>query len=164
MPGVRHNMPDGPAQYAYKEEPIQEEPIKEEREAIASTHTNSKSSSKSKESKTALREEVHLTQSEYDKLLLQHGQTLLDRMLDKLNSYKLTHGKTYKSDYHTMIENGWVYKEFKEPKTNPSRANFANKPNSLRTAHDLKVNVDDFDKNKANKDYLDKIRNSKKGV
>lgn len=58
--------------------------------------------------KIKFRELVELTQEQYDSLLAKHGQVFLDRMLDKLDSFKGSSGKKYESDFHTMKEGGWV--------------------------------------------------------
>lgn len=56
------------------------------------------------------REEVFLQEVEYEKLLNQHGQSVTDLLLDKLNNYKLSSGKKYKSDYHAIL--GWVLDDY----------------------------------------------------
>lgn len=66
--------------------------------------------------KIAFREQVLLTQEEFDKLTALHGKESLDEMLDVLNSYKGQHGKKYKSDYHTMLKGGWVAKKVEQEK------------------------------------------------
>jgi hypothetical protein len=58
--------------------------------------------------KLPFRENVQLTQIEYDSLLAKHGQEFFDRMLNALDSYKGSTGKSYKSDFHTMKDGGWV--------------------------------------------------------
>ena len=72
--------------------------------------------------KLRFRENVQLTQSEYDSLLSKHGQIFFDKMLDALDSYKGSTGKIYKSDFHTMKDGGWVVervnKEIIKIKTN----------------------------------------------
>lgn len=65
-------------------------------------------------SKINFRENVSLTQNELDSLLVKHGQEFLDRMLDALDSYKGSTGKSYKSDFHTMKEGGWVIERVKK--------------------------------------------------
>ncbi len=47
-----------------------------------------------------------MKQEEYQKLLKAHGKEKTDEMLDKLNNYKGSTGKTYKSDYLTILN--WV--------------------------------------------------------
>lgn len=58
--------------------------------------------------KISFRENVLLTQEEYDFLLAKHGQEFFDSMLNTLDSYKSSRGKGYMSDFHTMKEGGWV--------------------------------------------------------
>ena len=69
---------------------------------------------KEKVEKIKFRDSVELTQEEHDKLLAEHGKEKFDQMLDKLNSYKASHGKQYDSDYHTMINGGWVRREIEK--------------------------------------------------
>lgn len=64
-----------------------------------------------KEEKKKLREFVSLSESQHQTLLKLHGKEKLESMLDILNSYKGSTGKKYKSDYHTMTEQGWVTKK-----------------------------------------------------
>lgn len=59
-------------------------------------------------SKIKFRELVELTQGQYDSLLAKHGQVFLDKMLDRLDSFKGSKGVKYDSDFHTMKEGGWV--------------------------------------------------------
>jgi hypothetical protein len=68
---------------------------------------------KNKEKKIAFRENVTLYQAEYDKLLKKHGKDHLNLMLDKLDSYKLSHGKKYVSDYGAI--NQWVAESVQKP-------------------------------------------------
>lgn len=58
--------------------------------------------------KISFRENVTLTQIEYDKLLALHGDVLLSSMLDILDAYKGSNNKQYSSDYSTMKPGGWV--------------------------------------------------------
>lgn len=64
--------------------------------------------------KIKFRELVELTLGEHDSLLSKHGQEFLDLMLDKLDAFKGSKGKTYKSDFHTMKEGGWVSDQVKK--------------------------------------------------
>jgi hypothetical protein len=64
--------------------------------------------------KRNFRENVALTQKEFDTLLSQNGQKTLDEMLDILDAYKGSTGKAYKSDYHTLVPSGWVAKRILE--------------------------------------------------
>ena len=64
--------------------------------------------------KIRFRENVQLTQAEHATLLAKHGQAFLDQLLDILDAYKGSSGKSYKSDYHTMKEGGWVVERAKK--------------------------------------------------
>ena len=52
---------------------------------------------------------VKLTEEEYQKLLEKHGQAKLDRIIEKLDNYKGSSGRTYKDDYRAI--NSWVVNE-----------------------------------------------------
>ena len=73
--------------------------------------------------KIKFRENVELTQIEFDSLLAKHGQIFLDKMLDALDSYKGSTGKTYESDYYTMKEGGWVIERVNKEMLTPKVAN-----------------------------------------
>jgi hypothetical protein len=66
--------------------------------------------------KKFLREFVSLTAEENEKLLAAHGEITLNLILDKLNDYKGSSGKTYKSDYHAI--HSWVLDRIKEDTKN----------------------------------------------
>ena len=65
-----------------------------------------------KAQKTAYRENVSLTEDEYWKLKALHGEAKVAELIDILDAYKGATGKTYKSDYHTMLPAGWVVKRW----------------------------------------------------
>lgn len=69
---------------------------------------------KLKENKIKLREYVFLFQYELDKLYTDYSEHEVNWMLDKLNSYKASVGKTYKSDYGAI--NNWVKQSFEKEK------------------------------------------------
>jgi hypothetical protein len=69
---------------------------------------------KIKESKIKIREYVFISQSELDKLNSEFSEHEVNWMLDKLNDYKASVGKTYKSDYGAI--NNWVKKAFEKEK------------------------------------------------
>lgn len=74
--------------------------------AIArSSNRKEKEINKEKE-KHPYRDNVLLTSDEYQKLIDQYGQSHVEKMLDKLAGYKLSKGKTYKSDYGAILQ--WV--------------------------------------------------------
>lgn len=49
---------------------------------------------------------VKMKQSEYDKLVSEHGKTLTNKMIEVLDNYKGANGKKYKSDYRAILN--WV--------------------------------------------------------
>ena len=56
---------------------------------------------------------LEFTQEELDKLLVKYYRLEhLDAYLERLNNYKMSNGKKYKSDYHVM--RGWVFDKFVE--------------------------------------------------
>jgi len=61
---------------------------------------------KAKESKTVYIENVSLLDSEHKTLIEKYGETNTQGMIQKLSFYKLSNGKTYKSDYGAI--NSWV--------------------------------------------------------
>jgi hypothetical protein len=67
---------------------------------------------KEKESKNTYADLVTLTEIEYNKLIDTHGLDFTKKCIDKLNAYKLSKGKTYKSDYGAI--NTWVVEAVKE--------------------------------------------------
>jgi hypothetical protein len=80
-------------------------------------------------SKIKFRELVELTQEQHDSLLAKHGAEIFKLMLDKLDSFKGSTGKTYASDFHTMKEGGWVVNQVKKDLEQQKRDNEkANKP------------------------------------
>lgn len=57
-------------------------------------------------SKVAYSEAVALTEIEHQKLVDQHGAEKTALMIETLNNWKLSKGKTYSSDYHAILK--WV--------------------------------------------------------
>lgn len=57
---------------------------------------------------------VKLTEDEYSKLVLQHGEYDTKRMIEILDNYKGSTGKKYESDYRTILN--WVIKRVQEEK------------------------------------------------
>jgi len=55
---------------------------------------------------------VYLTNKEYEKLILAHGEPLIKEYISKLNNYIGSTGKRYKSHYHTLLN--WLSKEPKQ--------------------------------------------------
>lgn len=69
---------------------------------------------KEKAPKRNFAEDVRLTDSEYEKLVLKHGIEATQWMIDKLNAFKLSKGKVYKSDYGAI--NNWVVERYEDYK------------------------------------------------
>lgn len=78
------------------------------KECNAAVSVSRKSSSKKKaqDNKKNYAEAVTMTEEEYQKLTQQHTKTFVDKCIEILNNYKLSSGKQYKSDYHTILN--WV--------------------------------------------------------
>lgn len=82
------------------------------KECNAAVSVPKKSSSKSQSKKKAqdnkknYAEAVTMTEEEYQKLTQQHTKAFVDKCIEILNNYKLSNGKQYKSDYHTILN--WV--------------------------------------------------------
>lgn len=82
------------------------------KECNAAVSVPQKSSSKSQLKKRAqdnkknYAEAVTMTEEEYQKLTQQHTKAFVDKCIEILNNYKLSSGKQYKSDYHTILN--WV--------------------------------------------------------
>jgi hypothetical protein len=66
------------------------------------------------EPKISFRENIYLTQKQYDQLLKDNSKEKVEWMFDKLDSVKASRGLKYKSDYHTMVKGGWVQKAYDE--------------------------------------------------
>ena len=61
---------------------------------------------KPQSSKKKYAEAVTMTEEEYQKLTRQHTTAFVEKCIEVLNNYKLSSGKRYKSDYHTILN--WV--------------------------------------------------------
>ena len=61
---------------------------------------------KTPSSKKKYAEAVTMTEEEYQKLTGQHTTAFVKKCIEVLNNYKLSSGKRYKSDYHTILN--WV--------------------------------------------------------
>ena len=55
-----------------------------------------------------------MTNDEYEKLVVAHGKELADQCIEKLDNYKGSSGKKYKSDYRAILS--WVLEELKKNK------------------------------------------------
>lgn len=90
---------------------------------------------KKKADKKKYAESVTMTEEEYQKLMAQHSKAFVDKCIEILNNYKLSSGKRYKSDYHTILN--WVIERVS--KDYPQ----LDKPPAQSSAYD--VNVNPFD-------------------
>jgi len=80
---------------------------------VGNTQTKLK---KTKLKKTKYRDYVFLYENEYQKLVEKHGKENTEKMLDALDYYKGSKGKTYKDDYRAILS--WVVdKVVKEKET-----------------------------------------------
>lgn len=68
--------------------------------------SKSQSKKKAQDNKKKYAEAVTMTEEEYQKLTQQHTKAFVDKCIEILNNYKLSSGKRYKSDYHTILN--WV--------------------------------------------------------
>lgn len=64
--------------------------------------------------KTSYATEVKMLSSEYDKLIDLHGETATMGMIEILDNYKGSSGKTYKSDYKAILS--WVVNKWEKEK------------------------------------------------
>jgi len=91
------------------------ERLKESKEEERLKEIKEEKSTKLKVVKNVYGEKVHLLESEYGKLIAQHGEADTQRMISILDNWYLTKGnKPNTSDYHTMVGVGWVLKRFNE--------------------------------------------------
>ena len=90
---------------------------------------------KAPSSKKKYAEAVTMTEDEYQKLTEQHATAFVEKCIKILNNYKLSSGKRYKSDYHTILN--WVIERVS--KDYPQ----LDKPTAQSSAYD--VNVNPFD-------------------
>jgi hypothetical protein len=79
---------------------------------------------KEKPAMIAFRDNVLLSQVEYDKLLGDHSREDVNSLLDILNNYKLSSGKKYASDYGAI--NVWVVKRLREEKAQKQKSGQVN--------------------------------------
>lgn len=69
---------------------------------------------KPKKQKIKFSEFVSLTQDEYNKLIQDHSESAVKRMIEILNNYKGANGKKYKSDYMAILN--WVVNRYNDEK------------------------------------------------
>ena len=68
--------------------------------------------SKVKESKEKYADFVLMTKVEYEKLVKEYGEESVKWMINKLDNFKGSKGKTYKSDYRAILS--WVVGEYQK--------------------------------------------------
>ncbi len=68
-------------------------------------------------------ESVTMTNVEMSTLIERFGINATNWMIDKLNNYKISKGKKYKSDYRAILS--WVVKEWKKEKSDDSKVDSA---------------------------------------
>ena len=68
-------------------------------------------------------ESVTMTNVEMSTLVKRFGINATNWMIDKLNNYKISKGKKYKSDYRAILS--WVVKEWKKEKSDDSKVDSA---------------------------------------
>lgn len=74
---------------------------------------------KPEETKVKYADFVSMTAAEYEKLVAEYGEADAGQMVKILNTYKGANGKTYKSDYHAILN--WVVKRLQEEKSKGRR-------------------------------------------
>lgn len=74
-----------------------------------------KKSTKDKPLKKSYAEYVKMTEAEHQKLVDEYGQSGTKRMVEILDNYKGSKGKTYKDDYRAILN--WVVGRYKEEQT-----------------------------------------------
>ena len=88
---------------------------------------------------------VFLLPNEYNNLLNEYSQNEVNWMIEKLNSYKMSTGKKYKSDYHAICQ--WVKDAFQKAKKDFIKDN---NTSEVRMAIAMKaienINWDDYTK------------------
>ena len=65
-----------------------------------------------------------MTEEEYKKLVEQHGEESVRKMINVLDNYKGAHGKKYKSDYRAILT--WVVDKVKSKGGGQSERNQQN--------------------------------------
>jgi len=103
--------------------------------------TTDTTTAKEKEEKITFADCVHLTQTQHQTLLQTHGEAKTNALIQTLNNYKASHGKTYKSDYHA-IQN-WVIKKHEE-QTSTAATSIAKQPPTK--SHNYQQRTWDYDK------------------
>lgn len=84
-------------------------------------------------------EEVFFTKQEYINLVSQYGRQLIDLSIIKLNNYKLSSGKKYKSDYHAMLS--WAINSTKKEKFQAPNNITSNSENNVITIQEALTEI-----------------------
>lgn len=79
---------------------------KDEEQAVKPKKESSKKKKKSEVPKVKYAENVSMQQSEYDTLVEKYGAQFTQKLIETLDNYKGSSGKTYKSDYRAILM--WV--------------------------------------------------------
>lgn len=107
--------------------PIQSESNPNPNRESESTRTRAK--------KTQYAEFVKMSESEYDKLVEDHGESAVKRMIEILDNYKGANGKTYKSDYRAICN--WVIRRYEEERIKGGSRKSENNDFSSKPSYDL---------------------------
>ena len=83
--------------------------------------TTTKKDKKEKNDKNTYAEFVKMTSDEYQKLVDVYGEEATKQMIDILDNYKGSKGKTYKDDYRAILS--WVVKRYEEDKSKQPKQN-----------------------------------------
>lgn len=75
------------------------------------------------EAKVKYAEYVRMTEEEYQKLVAAHGEEKTKRMIEVLDNYKGSKGKTYKNDYRAILS--WVVERVDEEFSRRGGGNYA---------------------------------------
>jgi len=111
--------------------------------------------------KIKFRENVQLTQTEFDSLVEMHSKDFVDKMLDTLDSYKGSKGVEYKSDFHVMKKGSWLFNRIKDEEL---KSNFCSSKNSEANeslAREIEKKYSDFTKGWRCRIYNDTIKDQK---
>ncbi len=100
-----HTAVSVPATEKKAEEPAKEKPKKKRK-------TKAEKEAESREGKVEYAEFVYMTEAEHQKLIDKYGEGKVARQIEVLDNYKGSHGKTYSSDYRTILS--WVAERVEE--------------------------------------------------
>jgi len=89
------------------------------------SNTNKNDKNDKNEKKNIYAEYVYLKESEYKKLIDEHGEMLVKKFIETLNNYKGANGKKYKSDYLAILN--WVVDKVKKNEPHKQEVKAANR-------------------------------------